>query len=308
MNPRSARASALLVVLWVVAFLSFLVVTGMMVTSQEMESLASRKLASRARHLAEMGLAVAAHPRVESGQSILTSKLSELESYEARKTSEEGRLNLNAFLTEERRGVLEQLFQGWGLQPAEAQTLVNAMMDWVDADDLPRLNSAEKAQYLEAGFPGRPTNRPFRSLDEVELVAGMETLAAHKPDWRESFTLWGRGRLDINAASAELLAVVTGLPSGAVEMIVRHRAGPDGIAYTNDDTPFKDIDDFLELLGLSGDEDERRNITDWVTVEGHIKRVESVGRIGDYSRGIVVVVKDNGTKPEMLEWREFVIK
>jgi type II secretory pathway component PulK len=178
------------------------------------------------------------------------------------------------------------------------------MMDWVDAGDLPRLNSAERAEYEEAGFPGRPSNGPFRSLDEVAWVAGMDQLMALRPHWRDTFTLWGRGRLDVNEAGAENLEVVTGLPMGLVEMLVQQRSGSDGVLHTGDDQPFRDIDDVTELLGLS--EEEGTALADRITVESQIARIESVGRVGDHARGIVVVLKKNGTKPTLLEWREFV--
>jgi type II secretory pathway component PulK len=293
-----------LIVLWVIAFLSFLIVTGMMVTSQDVETLGARKLTSRARQLAEMGVAVAAHPRTSPWDAILRRDLSSTERYEARLTSEESRIHLNAMLTEENHPVLERLFQSWGMQPADAQTLVGAMMDWVDAGDLPRLNSAERAEYEEAGFPGRPSNGPFRSLDEVAWVAGMDQLMALRPHWRDTFTLWGRGRLDVNEAGAENLEVVTGLPMGLVEMLVQQRSGSDGVLHTGDDQPFRDIDDVTELLGLS--EEEGTALADRITVESQIARIESVGRVGDHARGIVVVLKKNGTKPTLLEWREFV--
>lgn len=294
----------MLIVLWVIAFLSFLIVTGMMVTSQDVETLGARKLTSRARQLAEMGVAVAAHPGVNPWDGILRCDISSMEGYEARLTSEESRIQLNAMLTEENHPILERLFQNWGLQPAEAQTLVSAMMDWVDADDLPRLNSSEKTQYEQAGFPGRPANRPFRSLDEVALVAGMDHLITFRPNWRDTFTLWGRGRLDINEASAEHMALVTGLPMGLTEMLVQHRAGPDGLPHTRDDTPFRDMDDLTELLGLP--EDEAREFAARITLESQILRIESLGRVGDHVRGIVLVMRKNGTKPTLLEWREFV--
>ncbi|MCE9518415.1 MAG: hypothetical protein K8R87_02430, partial [Verrucomicrobia bacterium] len=116
-----ARGSALLVVLWVIALLSFLIITSMMVVMQDVETVAARRLAFRARQLAEAGLAIGANPLVKPGDPLLRKQMGYAESYEVKITTEESRLNIGALLTEERRVVLERLFASWGLRPLEAQ-------------------------------------------------------------------------------------------------------------------------------------------------------------------------------------------
>ncbi|MEI6536342.1 MAG: hypothetical protein WCN98_13430, partial [Verrucomicrobiaceae bacterium] len=214
------EGSALLVVLWVIAFLSFLIVTTMMVAMQDVDSVASRQIVFRARLLAEMGLNIGAHPMVKEGDPLLRNKLSDLESYEALITNEEGRLNINAMLTEQRRGVLERLFQIWGLKAPDAEGVVDCLLDWVDTDDFKRLRGAEKLDYKKAGFAGRPYNRPFRSLDDMLLVQGMELVAEANPKWREAFTLWGAGALDINEAAADLIAAVADVPPNSALSLI----------------------------------------------------------------------------------------
>ncbi|MGQ9485714.1 MAG: hypothetical protein ACUVSA_12305 [Desulfosoma sp.] len=54
----------------------------------------------------------------------------------------------------------------------EADELVDALLDWQDADDLVRLQGAEAAWYVQRGLPP-PTNRPFSSLCEMQKVRGV---------------------------------------------------------------------------------------------------------------------------------------
>src|SRR5687768_16675109 len=94
------KASALIIVLWVIALLSFLIITALLVAMQNADTTGARKAVFRARQLAEMGVAVASHPLVAAGDPLLRQRLSSNESFEAVITSEESRLNLNALLTE----------------------------------------------------------------------------------------------------------------------------------------------------------------------------------------------------------------
>ncbi len=238
--PPAARGSALLVVLWVIALLSFLIVTSMMVVMQDVETVAARRLVFRARQLAETGVAIGANPLVKPADPLLRKKVSPVESYEVNITTEEGRFNLAALLTEERRAVLERLFGSWGLRPIEAEAVVDALMDWVDNDDFKRLKGAEKEDYKKEGFNDRPYNRPFESLDEATLVRGMELVAQANPGWRGAFTLWGQGALDINEAPAELIAIAADVPVSAARVLVAARYGADGIPHTEDDQPMQE--------------------------------------------------------------------
>jgi general secretion pathway protein K len=303
----ATRGSALLVVLWVIAFLSFLIVTSMMVAMQDAESIASRQIVFRARQLAEAGLAIGAHPMIKDGDPLLRKRLSSNESYEVSITTEEGRLNINAMLTEERRFVLERLFELWGLRPPDAKAVVDCLMDWIDPDDFKRLNGAEKRDYEKEGFTDRPYNRPFQSLDEVALVRGMDMVAEANPKWRDSFTLWGNGALDINEAPAELIAVVADVPVSAAATLVSSRNGPDGAPHTVDDEPIQDMSQAMVLLGVPAQQSQA--VTGMFTPHGTVMRVDSIGRVGSYARRISVVVQKaglgaGGGASPIMEWRE----
>jgi type II secretory pathway component PulK len=318
--PKGGKGSALLVVLWVIALLSMLIITSMMVAMQDVETVTSRRMVFEARLLAEAGLAVGVHPSIKAGDPLLRKKVSSVESYEVNITTEESRLNIDALLTEDKRPVLERVFQAWGLAPVDAEMVVDCLMDWVDEDDMKRLKGAEKEDYARLGFKDRPYNRPFQSLDEVALVKGMDLVAEAQPRWREAFTLWGAGLLDINEAPAELIALVAGIPVTQARTLISTRNGPDGIPHTKDDQPIQSLDEAMVLLGVPpqgppaaptqgvpGQGGQAQGWAGLFTLHGNVQRVDSVGRVGTYARRISVIVQKNGVgggQSPILEWRE----
>lgn len=60
-----------------------------------------------------------------------------------------------------------------GMGADEAAQVLDAILDWRDADSLRRPNGAEEREYAEAGLGWRPSNQPFQSLEEVQLVLGL---------------------------------------------------------------------------------------------------------------------------------------
>lgn len=303
-KTRFTRASALLIVLWVVALLSFMVITALMVVRQDVETTWAQDAVQRARQLAEMGVAVAAHPGVKASDPLLHARVSEQESYETSITTEESRLHVNSLLTEERRALLERVFTGWGLAEVDAETLVDRLMDWSDKDDFQRLKGAEKPLYREMGVPGRPYNRRLRTVEEMSLVAGMELLTEVRPDWRDWITFHGSGQLDLNEAPAELIAVFTGAPLSRAQSLVEQCRGPDGLAHTMDDLPLESVEDALARLGVPVADAEV--MTPLLTVKGSTTRIESIGRVSGYARAVVAVVRKSGGRPQILEWKELV--
>ena len=88
----------------------------------------------------------------------------------ARATDETAKIDLNAAGEILLRGLFANV---GGVDPDTAVRLVDAVMDWRDADDLRRPNGAEAADYLAAGSKVAPANAPFETIGEVARVLGM---------------------------------------------------------------------------------------------------------------------------------------
>jgi general secretion pathway protein K len=69
------------------------------------------------------------------------------------------------------RDVLERLIRNTGL--ADNPSIpVESLLDWTDADDLSRLNGAEKAYYEREGLPYIPRNYALQYAEEMRFIRG----------------------------------------------------------------------------------------------------------------------------------------
>ncbi|MCP5553689.1 MAG: general secretion pathway protein GspK [Akkermansiaceae bacterium] len=295
---RSRRGAALVAVLWLMGVLALLVFGLAKFVSLDSAWVTSLRGESEARHLAESGLAVGVHPAIDSGDPLLQREMPDGGSYVVRLISEESRLPLNVLLEKSDTAVLRQLFLEWGVEGQHASHAADSLADWVDKDDLVRLNGAEDAVYQARGGQG-PANAPFRSLDEVALVSGMDAVAAANPRWRDAFTLWSDGRLNLREASADLIVAATGAQRARAGSWVLTRAGRDGIPGTVDDPPAPDLAEVLGLLGASVTPEQLERFT----LEGATRRIESLGRFGRWNFLIAQISRDG----QLLQREEYPV-
>lgn len=159
----------------------------------------------------------------------------------------EGRFNLNDLLTATGQvdPVAKQRFERL-LQVLEITSInVDKVIDWEDSNDTPSgATGAEDNYYLGLTPPYRAANRPFTSVTELRLIAGI-TEADYKkllPNV-SALPLTGIG-FNVNTATGPVLRSLNqGITQAQAETILQVRA----------DTPFKDITDFLarpEFAGL----------------------------------------------------------
>ncbi len=61
--------------------------------------------------------------------------------------------------------------------------IVDAILDWIDADEDERPLGAERHYYLGLSMPYEPRNAPMRNISELELVAGIWPEHLRGEDW-----------------------------------------------------------------------------------------------------------------------------
>lgn len=312
MNPQSTirvrkqRGAALLGVIWLIAILALACVAALRVISFDAELASAKIHGSRARQVAEIGIAIGSNPIVKRSDPILRQLNEETgEGFEVRIVTEGARFNINAILLRDDKALLREIFSKWGLELEDAQAVADALGDWVDADNNVALNGAEEDDYLEAGRVNQPFNRPFYDLAEMRLVRGMDLVEAMKPDWREWFTIWSGGALDVNEASAELIAAAAECPVEQAEIIPETVRGTDGVRDTEDDAPFQNADAALALLGV--EMDVRPDLAGRFTANDATTRIESIGYASGAKRKINVIVRNRTGKPALLERTEEII-
>jgi len=303
--PRSVRGAALLLVLWAIAILSFSVLWVSNLVNTEMESGSADVRGLAARELALSGVALGLHPQVtREDTALLDREIRPGERLRVRIRGEGARFNINQLLAAQDTVVLKNLFILWGLSNDEADVLLDRLNDWVDNDIGRRLNGAEKTEYEAAGILDAPANRPFRSVDEMGRVLGMEALSAVHPGWREAFTIFGDGKIDVNEADSDVLQAATGLTPELVADILRMRRGGDEIEPTEDDVKFEDIQQLKGWLQASTLPPEQ--VAERLTTESKVKRIDSRGIVGECERLISVVAEsgEGGQATNYLLWEE----
>lgn len=288
-KEQGRQGSALMAVMWVIALLSMLVATAALLLNEGVETINTRRDMFRARMLAEAGLAIGASPEVKpDDQDLLRREVGPQEGFIVSVNGEDGRINPNRLLISEdaqNRGVLLNIMRAWGLKLDEAQIVVDSLYDWVDQDDFQRMHGAEKKFY---NTPGVPFNRPFRSVDEMAQVRGMNEVERRYPGWRDWFSVYSSGTVDVNEASAEVLVALTGADPVMAQQFVARRAGPDNIRHTKDDVLYQDLPSALRMLGVAASNPQAS--ASILGVQSSIIRIESVGVVGPFRRKLFAVL------------------
>jgi general secretion pathway protein K len=274
-------------VLWIIALLTMLVSTATLLLREDVETAATRRQMFRARMLAEAGLALAAHPDVkQDDEFLLRREVTPGEGWIVEVEGEDGRLNPNVLLHRGDRDTFRKIFRAWGLKYDEGEKVIDALLDWVDPDTFVRgLGGAENKFY---GIRGLPFNRPFRSVDEMAQVRYMSEVERLYPNWRQWFSVYSKGIVDVNEAPAEVLIALTGADPLRAQDFVARRTGRDGIHHTKDDLPFQDLASALRLLAVTATNPAA--LASVLGVQSGVTRIKSTGVVGDFRRTIFAII------------------
>ena len=299
------RGATLIAVFWIIAVMGLALVATVKVSRYQSEVASSQINGIEARQYAEMGINVAANPSVEEWDTnLLRQSFENGAGFNAQILSEGGRFNINFILFSEDKELIRLIFAEWGIDFDTASEIADALIDWIDSDDDLELNGAERDFYEGQGIFEQPFNRPFYALEEMRLVRGMPLVEAANPNWRDWFTVWSSGGLDVNEAPAEYIAVAAKTNVEAAVSLVEIVDGADGIRNTEDDQPI-DVPSALANLGINdptGVIQARFNANDQVT------RIESVGYAGSVRRKLVLIINNRSQNPTILDRKEIAIQ
>lgn len=224
---------------------------------------------------------------------------------------EAGRRNVNKLEDADWEEILDQT----GVPEEMWADLIDCFMDWVDADELHRLNGAEKDDsfYQQAGY--EPKNAALDTVDELLLIKGFtpEIVYGGHPDGdltaspyagiAHLLTTWGDGKVNINTASREVLLTLTTssgqlMDEWVVDDILTARLGEDGEANTEDDG-FKSIGEAISEAGLDASLSDKISVSDRQYV-----RVISIGENNGVKSGVWAVFEVAPENIRPLYWRE----
>jgi type II secretory pathway component PulK len=158
--------------------------------------------------------------------------------------------------------ILRQGLVSIGVDAGAHPTIVEAILDWRDPDDIPRVSGVESAYYLSLSPPHFAKNGPLDDLSELLLVRGVTPALyfgrssggpepAYTTGLVDFFTPWSSRLVNLNTAPAAVLQIFPDLDANIAQAIITARAGLDGVDGTEDDQPFRSPQDIARVPGLN---------------------------------------------------------
>ena len=191
----------------------------------------------------------------------------------------------------------------------EAIDIAGAILDWRDKDVVVSPGGAEDEYYQGLSSPYKCKNGKFQIPEELLLIKGMTPEIFSRI--KKLITVYGTEQVNVNTASFDCFYAL-GLSSSLCERIIKFRQGSDNSPGTEDDYILKSPQDLMNMGSLFSEESTQinslisRNV---FAVKSNIFRISSLGQLknerGVRSREIVCVLKRQEDKgPKLLYWHE----
>ena len=228
---------------------------------------------------------------------------------EVRVTSESGRINLNNAPDVVLRRVLKYFVE----VGEERDVILDSILDWRDTDDLHRLNGAENDYYRSLTEPYDCKNAPFDAVEELLLVRGItpelfygkkskdsEEEGIPRIGLKDVFTVFSTvPQLDINAAPAEVLVVFFGIPGSLAKNVVEVR---EEKSFANLNELLQRVPEITPFIQEVGPYIVFQSTTPYFSISSVAKM-----KTGDSRQGVECVVRiDMGEKSgyRMVMWKD----
>jgi general secretion pathway protein K len=303
-RKRRSRAAAIMLALWALFLLSGMIISWTLDINTRLTISGSANRFLEAEAMACSGAEVAMHPAAKPGIAALRGSFPPNQSYEAHITGEAGRLNINRIAAaamadpnSPQRELLRKYLEVKGIDLNERDQMIDTLLDWIDPDNLVRLNGAENDSDY------KPANKFLGALEDLKRVRGWEDFTS-RPDWDADFTLaTQQPTIDVNWASRDVLLALPGMTEGVVDRFMATRRGPDDIEGTEDDVRFTDLAGVQIALGLTQPQIAQIAPLISATPTDQIVRIVSIGKSGGVTRTVRMVVMKPG--PRLLSWKEY---
>jgi general secretion pathway protein K len=199
---------------------------------------------------------------------------------------EERKIDLNHLMMpngnapdERRLAVFQRLLDLLGIDRAVA----DAVVDWLDRDESPRVGGAESSYYLALPNPYRAKNDLFDTIGELRLVRGVTSEVYEK--LRPFVTVSSSGLVNINTAPKEVLMALSAgkdlVEGGAIDATIA-----DEIIQYRKGHPFTTSSQIGNVSPFLRDLFARTLIRDLVDVRSTFFHVRSSGNVGGTVRTI----------------------
>ncbi len=284
---------ALLLVMWAMFVMCFSILGLMRLLNITIGTSSALERVAIASSLAYAGTTMGRNPEYPANGKPQTRKFPNGGELEIVVVSENGKLNINKLLAGQDRETLRALFRLWRLNDVEADTVLDSLLDYVEPGTTRRLNGAKADQYRMAGRPG-PSGKLFRSVDEMASVLNFDLVVRNKENWRDYFTIYGDGTLDLTSAPVDLIKVVCKVGDSSARALMQGQSG--------EGPGIRDMEAARLAMGMT--EKEFQALGGMVSMGGKVRRVRAKGTLGQASRNIEAICRLD-TPPVILEWREW---
>ena len=326
---QKSNGVAMILVLWVIMVLS-LMVSGFAFTMHVETRVASfNRKQLKAEMLARSGIEIARMQLITDPDSIQgggnqpnINGESEIDMFKDHALGE-GRFTLNIIgedgkfpINQASPEQLSRLLYLLDVDSVDADVIVDSILDWIDEDDLHKLNGAESDYYMNLSPPYESKDAPLDRPEEILLIRGMtpeiyygnpdldaEEEGEIHPGLVDLLTTAPSNLINVNAASELVLQAWLGLDDVAVSFVLRHRDGPDEILGTEDDQLFHSVEEFISFLsGFTAE--ELQFVRSRAAVTSTIFSVKSVGEVNGVKKTIKASLQLDANTAYITSWEE----
>ncbi len=139
--------------------------------------------------------------------------------------------------------ILNTLFEEMGIPLPDAEILTDSLLDWMDSDDLTRLNGAELDYYERLSPPYKPADDSLKSLSELFLIQDFDIFFLDDEgipnylydQFKDAISLYHNELVNLNTANTLVHKVISRVDGHDSEPLYNYLIGEDKIPGSEDD-------------------------------------------------------------------------
>jgi general secretion pathway protein K len=226
---------------------------------------------------------------------------------------QESKVNINTADVE----LLHQALTSMGVDASDISVVTDSILDWIDTDDANKPAGAESDYYQGLNPAYNAKNAPIDDIQELQFIKGITpemfkggsaegadaTFKKHKLGFgnapgqaadypfglRDVFTPYSIGKININTADTNVLALIPGMDTASIQNLITMRSSVGGFG---DGTGV--IRDLGQLRTVLPSPQALQQIARYCTVRGETYEVHATARAGASEREFVAVVYRTG--------------
>lgn len=297
----NSKGVALIIVIWVIAFLSILAVEFCFGTRTDLNMIKNLKEEIELYYSAQGGIQWAIAQFIykhdqrikelrkailieEEGKDLKKEWMGDGRIYkiplengecEVKVMAEDGKININMVS----ETVLRKIIGNLGLEESLRDGIVDSILDWIDPDDFYRLNGAENDYYQSLKEPYPCKNGPLDSIEELLLIKGINkdlffgSKSTEGIGLKDIFSVYAMGEMfNINHATPVVLKTILGLPEPIIQGILTGRKERE---FRNQMELLRRVPDLSPFMGEIGRRVLYSSNHPFYTIESRAKGLEN---------------------------------